>query len=375
MNSHIGIIGGGQLGRMLGIAAKRLGYVVTVIDPHELGPTAQVVDHHLQFPIDDAKALAKLDAIADFLTVELEAVDTQQLEKFRSAGSIVHPLPKTVEIIRNKFEQKKFFAQHDIAVASFTEAQNPDDLPKIAQKFGYPFLLKAAVGAYDGKGNAVVSSEADFEGALKTLGDRQLYAEKFVPFTKELAVMVARSSTREVRTYPVVETVHVNNICHTVSAPARVSEAVQETALTLARQVVTLLDGVGVFGVEMFLLEDGSVMVNEVAPRVHNSGHYTLEACVTDQFEQHIRAITGLPLGATDLLTPAACMVNILGEHEQPARVTGLETALGIPQVAVHIYGKADTRTERKMGHITALGSSFEEALERAQQARKAITI
>jgi phosphoribosylaminoimidazole carboxylase PurK protein len=202
-----------------------------------------------------------------------------------------------------------------------------------------------------------------------------LYAERFVPFQKELAIMLARSMSGDIAAYPVVETVHRNNICHTVLAPAPIDREAYEQAEELGKVTMRHLKGAGVFGIEMFLTEDSRVLINELAPRVHNSGHYTKEACSTSQFEQHIRAITGLPLGETDMIVPAAVMVNILGKRQGAAQLSGLPDALRVPNVGVHIYGKANTKPGRKMGHITAGANDLEEAQRNAQLARTLISI
>jgi 5-(carboxyamino)imidazole ribonucleotide synthase len=236
-------------------------------------------------------------------------------------------------------------------------------------------LIKTRFGAYDGRGNMVVDSPERTREAWDVFSGQDLYAEKFVPFTKELAVMAGRSMDGELIAYPVVETVHERNICVEVIAPAEVPESVAAQAHKTAMQVAGLLKGAGMFGIEMFLTNSGEVVVNEVAPRVHNSGHYTMEGARTSQFEQHIRAITGLPLGETAMSATAAVMINILGEGNHPAEVKGLAEALDIPGVHVHLYGKSPTKIDRKMGHITAVGQTISEARERAREARRLLSI
>ncbi|MBI3887476.1 ATP-grasp domain-containing protein [Candidatus Microgenomates bacterium] len=202
-----------------------------------------------------------------------------------------------------------------------------------------------------------------------------MYVEKNVSFTKELAVVVARNTKGEISIYPVVETIHNNNICHLVIAPAPIDQKIATKARKLARKTMQQLQGAGVFGIEMFVAQDGNVLINEIAPRVHNSGHYTTEACVTSQFEQHIRAVTGLPLGSTKMKVPAAVMINILGERTGQVDAKGFERVLAIPNVSVHIYGKMETKLERKMGHLTVIGETVEECLRKAKKARKLLTI
>jgi phosphoribosylaminoimidazole carboxylase PurK protein len=272
-------------------------------------------------------------------------------------------------------KQNNFLKKAGIPIANFVGIETREDILSAIEKFGYPILLKARFDAYDGRGNALIETETDIEKGLYKLKDRKLYVEQFVPFVKELSVVAARNTKGEIASYPVVETVHKNNICHTVLAPAQIEKNIADRAHSLAIQTMKHFDGAGVFGIEMFLTRDGQVLVNEIAPRVHNSGHFTIEACVTSQFEQHIRAITDLPLGSTEMVVPAAVMLNILGDRSGKAEISGLEKALAIPNVAVHIYGKADTRPERKMGHITATAKTLDEALEKATEARNYIGI
>jgi phosphoribosylaminoimidazole carboxylase PurK protein len=222
----------------------------------------------------------------------------------------------------------------------------------------------------------MVNSPQELTEALQNFAGQPLYAERLVPFTKELAIMVAKGqSTVETETYPLTETMHQRNICIETLTPANVDEKVSKQAEKLANDVAQQLEGSGVFGIEMFLTEDNLLLINEIAPRVHNSGHYTIEACETSQFEQHIRAITGIPLGSTDLKVPTAVMVNILGERDGETEVKGQSEAEKIPGVSVHFYGKSPTKVDRKMGHITAVGDTVEEARERAHKARKLISI
>jgi 5-(carboxyamino)imidazole ribonucleotide synthase len=375
MNHRIGIIGGGQLGRMLAFAAKRLGYTVTVIDPTPQSPAGQVVDEQIVGDFKDEAAIRKLATKSDFITFEIELANSQILDELTKAGKQIHPSAKTLGLIKDKFEQKKFLHKAGIPVAEFKAVETKADIEKAAQKFGYPLLLKARFDAYDGRGNALIKKPGEIEAAMTKLAGRQLYVEKFVPFVKELAVMVARSTKGEIVSYPVVETLHKNNICHLVLVPAPVDTKVIKKAQRLAKKVMQHLKGAGVFGIEMFLTKDNKVWINELAPRVHNSGHYTSEACITSQFEQHIRAIAGLPLGKTDLIVPAAAMINILGERQGAVEIKGLDNVLKIPNVTVHIYGKAETKLERKMGHITVLDQTLAKAVSRAKKARKALGI
>jgi 5-(carboxyamino)imidazole ribonucleotide synthase len=374
--SHrIGFVGGGQLGRMLGLAAKSMGFYVTVIDPTPNSPAGQVVDRQIIADFKDEEAIRELASLSDFLTFEIELANAAILDEVAGSGVKVNPSAITLSVIKDKFLQKQFLHKAQIPTAESKVVETQEDIKKAGSEFGYPLLLKARLDAYDGKGNALIKHESDIPGAMAKLKHRTLYIEKFVPFTKELAVMVARSTTGEIVSYPVVETIHKNNICHTVIAPAEVSVTVKKKAQHIAEKTMKSLKGAGVFGIEMFLTKKGEVLVNEIAPRVHNSGHYTTEACVTSQFEQHIRAVTGLPLGSTDMIAPHAVMVNILGDRQGKAQVKGLDKALAIPGLSVHIYGKEETKIERKMGHITAIDKTASGALKKAVQARAYIHI
>lgn len=367
----IGIIGGGQLGRMLTLAALPLGFRVVVVESGEDSPAAQVGAQQIVGNLYDPEALKQLADEADYVTVEIEHLDADALENIAAAGVPVHPAPSTIRLIQDKLAQKEFLAKAGIPVAPFAPVETVPEAKQLLADYGGKILIKTRHGAYDGRGNMVVSSDEDVQTAFKRFAGQKLYVEKFVPFTKELAVMVARGLDGSIATYPVVETVHERNICVEVVAPAPVDTAVHEAAEALAAQVASLLEGAGMFGIELFLTEDNQVLVNEIAPRVHNSGHYTMNVSRTSQFEQHIRAVSGLPLGDTSLMAPAAAMVNILGEHDRPTVVKGLEDALADPHVSVHLYGKSPTKVDRKMGHINATGDTIDEARKRARRARK----
>jgi 5-(carboxyamino)imidazole ribonucleotide synthase len=375
VKQRLGIVGGGQLGRMLTSSAKQLGFDVTVIDPTPNSPAGQMADRQITAAYDDAAAIRQLAGQVDFITFEIESAGAKTLEELAAGGAVINPAPQTLAIIKDKLEQKRWLQAAGIPVAEFAAVQTAADVRSAGEAAGYPLLLKARHGAYDGRGNAVIKSADGIAAAMQRLAGRELYLEHHVPFTKELAVIVARSLAGDTAVYPVVETIHRNNICHQVYAPARVAAEVTKQAEQLAAQVAAQLEGAGVFAIEMFVTDDGAVLVNEIAPRVHNSGHLTIEANLTSQFEQQVRAVTGLPLGSTKAKVPAAVMVNILGERSGPVQLEGLDRALAIPGVSVHIYGKAETRPERKMGHLTAVADTIDTAADSAQRARKEITI
>lgn len=371
----IGIVGGGQLGRMLTLAAIPLGYRVVVINPTADSPAAQVGAEEIVAQLYDQAALREMAKQSDYITVEIEHLDADILDVLAAGGKQVNPAPKTIKLIQDKFLQKQFLDKAGIPVAPFVEITDRNSAAKALKDFGGNMLIKTRHGAYDGRGNMLIMNLADIDKALEIFADQQLYAEALVPFKKELAVMVARSVNGDIASYPVVETIHQRNICVEVLAPAPISDKQLKQAKKIAVKVAKLLEGAGVFGVEMFLTRNNKIVVNEIAPRVHNSGHYTLEANRTSQFEQHVRAITGMPLGDAGMVVPAAVMINVLGERDGPTKHKGLAATLKIPDVSVHLYGKSPTKIDRKMGHITATGKSLPDARKRARLARKQLRI
>jgi len=378
MKKRIGIVGGGQLARMMAEPAKRLGLALTVIDPTPNSPAGQLANE-ITADFNDEKALRELAKRSDVITIEIEVTDEEGLknilEELNESGLPVHPSPKTLAVIQDKLLQKLFLKKNKIPTPDFLEVKTSRDILKAEEKFSFPLVLKARTGAYDGRGNALIKNKSQVDSALNKLRGKKLYVEKFVPFIKELAVIVARSTSGEIVTYPVVETIHKNNILHYLLSPAPVDNKVATKVNELAIKTMKHLKGAGVFGIEMFLTNDGKVLINEIAPRVHNSGHHTIEANETSQFEQHVRAITGMLLGSTRATSPAAVMINILGDRTGKANPKGIEKAEKIPGVTVHIYGKLETKLERKMGHITAIADTLDEALNNAKLARSYITI
>ena len=376
MKNRIGIIGGGQLGRMMTQEAKKMGFYVTILDPTPNSPAGQVADQQVIADYNDEEAIIKVSKQSDYLTFEIENTNGQFLDQLEKKVSCkINPSGKSWRLFQDKLKQKQLFTKVKIPTPKFLPIENIQDLKKAINKLKYPVLLKARFDAYDGRGNALIKTENDIDKAWEKLKGKKLYVEEYISFDKELAVMVARSTTGNIVHYPVVETMQKNNICHYVIAPAKISPLAKKRAVNLAIKIVKLLKGSGVFGIEMFKTGDDQILINEIAPRVHNSGHYTIEACITNQFDQHIRAITGLPLGKTDMIIPSIVMLNILGRRLGEANLTGLEKALSLPNTAVHIYGKKETKPERKMGHITVIGKNLNQLLKTANQARKYINI
>lgn len=372
----IGVLGGGQLGRMMAHAAQRIGVKLIVLDPAGARSPAGQITESIEGSFDDPVEVMKLAERCDVVTVEIEHVNAAALAKIEAEGKVVvQPSSATISLIQDKYKQKVYLQEKKIAVADFVSVETEEDIAKVGERWGYPVMLKTRRLAYDGKGNAVVANAAAIAEAFAKLGGNRgkdvLYVERWVPYVKELAVMVARSTTGEVATYPTVETVHENSICLTTVTPPAVSAAASRAAQALATDAVKKLTGAGIFGVEMFLLADGSVILNEIAPRPHNSGHYTIEACGTCQFEMHLRAVLGLPLGDPSLQVGAAGMFNLLGGAGGAVELDAVSArALTVPGTRVHLYGKPDCRPGRKMGHINIMAPDAVTLAERIAAVR-----
>ncbi|KIW29570.1 phosphoribosylaminoimidazole carboxylase, ATPase subunit [Cladophialophora immunda] len=386
MDDHIvGVLGGGQLGRMLVEAANRLNIQVGVLDA-DSAPAKYLAnsDRHVTGSFANASDVKALASRCDVLTYEIEHVDTQILEELEAEKPYVEgtkwsrfqPSWQTVRTIQDKFTQKQHFAKYAIPISkSIAVSPSQQGLKDAGDALEYPFMLKSRTQAYDGRGNFPVKSASDIGPAISALAERPLYAEKWAHFKMELAVMVVKIAQEDdpdawetnTLAYPTVETVHEDSICKLVYVPPRdVSHEVARAAQDLARRAVSTFRGTGVFGVELFLLPDDSLVVNEIAPRPHNSGHYTIEACHMSQFEAQIRSIlpdlaSKIPSGATDLTVKAAIMLNILGGPQPDSHMLVAKAALDVPGAKIHLYGKGEGRPGRKMGHITITGSSLSE--------------
>lgn len=371
----VGILGGGQLGRMLVEAANRLNVNTVILDAPN-SPAKQISNstEHIDGSFTNPEDIKRLAAKCDVLTIEIEHVDVPTLKSLTEINPNlkIYPSPETIELIQDKYIQKEHLIKNGLKVATSKPIDSPsvEVLGQIGNEYGYPFVLKSRKFAYDGRGNYIVKSESDIPDALATLKDRTLYVEKWAPFTKELAVMIVRSIDGRVFSYPVVETIHQNSICHLCYAPARIPDSVQLKAKLLAENAVKSFPSCGIFGVEMFYLENGELLINEIAPRPHNSGHYTIDACVTSQFEAHVRAILDLPLPTnfTSLSTTNtnAIMLNVLGEAEKDGELKTCERALATPGASVYLYGK-ESKPNRKVGHINVISSSMVECERRLQ--------
>jgi 5-(carboxyamino)imidazole ribonucleotide synthase len=375
--TRIGLLGGGQLAQMLTQAAISLGIDTAVYERTPDSPAARLTTISAVGEWDDLPALEAFAARCDLLTLENEFIYADSLAHLERRGVTVLPSSATLATIQDKLLQKQCYSESGLAVPRFAAVDSPADVARTAESFGYPLVLKTRYGGYDGYGNAAVDSVEDIPAAWEHLmrSGRRLMIEAWVPFERELAVMILRGLDGEIRAYPVVETIQQNHICHVVRAPAEIAPEIAARAVALASQAVTALDGVGVFGVELFLLPDGSLLLNEAAPRPHNSGHYTIEACVTSQFENHLRAVLGMPLGDTRMIAPAAVMVNVLGRRSGPVDFDGIRDALAVEGAHLHLYGKHESRIGRKMGHVTALGATLAAAEAVARNAESRITL
>lgn len=362
MIEKIGIIGGGQLGRMMVPSAKELGFHVKVVENTEDCPAGQVGADVLKAPITDLDAVEQLVEESDVTTWEIEHIPAELLVELQGKDHNIQADPATLVIIQDKLIQSEYLQSVGIPVAPFSEELDED-----AFLGGGPYVIKSRKGGFDGRGNLVVDS-LDDPRIQEKFQDIDIYVQQKLEFEKELAVIAARDMKGNIVTYPVVETVHEDNICHTVTSPAQVDKSVHEKAEEVARQTLKYLNGAGVFAIEMFLV-NGDIIVNEIAPRVHNSGHLTIEANKTSQFEQHIRAVTGLPLGSSEQIAPAAVMVNILGTQTGDLDRKGLDKVAGEKDTKLHLYGKTP-RPARKIGHITTLAATAEEAHAIAARSR-----
>lgn len=362
---RLGIVGGGQLARMTAMSALQLGCDVVILEKNPFSPAATLATHSLVGDWTQPGPVLELASRVDVVTLENEFVDASLLRMLEDAGHKVFPSSRSLALVQDKFLQKQAVQAAGLAIPEMRAVDDLEQLHEAIGDLGLPLVLKARRNAYDGKGNASIRELSDVVTAWEKLGGHRgnpLYVEAFCDFTAELAVIITRSGNGETAVYPVVETVQRDHVCHLVRAPAPVSHDISAAAADVGRRAVEAAGAVGSFGVEMFLTRNGEIVVNELAPRVHNSGHYTIEACICSQFENHVRAVLGLPLGSTRMVAPAAVMVNLLGQTQASGRVCGLDEALAIEGTHVHLYGKTTSGKGRKMGHVTALGQSLAEA-------------
>ncbi len=365
----IGILGGGQLARMSAYQAYKLGFDIAILEKNKNSPAGQLTKNEFVGWVDDPELLRDFASCSDVITLENEFVDYHYLEFLESLGKRVIPSSRTISKIQDKFIQKKTLQKAGIPVAEFVEVKDNSTYKSISKKIGEKFLLKSRKMGYDGYGNYTVAGEKDFADGVEKLKDRhsELMAEKFVDFKMELAVMVVRSKG-ETLEYPVVQTIQKNHICHTVVAPAQIGSREMKETQKIAAAAVEAVKGFGLYGIELFITADNKILVNEMAPRPHNSGHYTIEACTTSQFENHIRAVLNLPLGSVEMIKKHAVMINLLGKKEGAGIVDSYSDALNDRDIHLHIYGKDKSRIGRKMGHITVIGDNPDAILKKAKK-------
>ena len=377
MSKVLGIIGGGQLGMMLTEAAHNMKEEISkiiVLDPTENCPASKVGAEQIIADFKDEDAIKKLSELSDIITYEIESGDSDTLKKLE-AYTEINPSPDTLKIIQDKLLQKQFLQNNGIPVAEFAIIENKEELDQMIDKMGLPLLLKMRKDAYDGRGNYKINSKSDIDDALDLFSGKSLMVEKFIKFEKEVSVIAARNTKGEIATYPVVENIHENNILKMTIAPGRVSENVKKQAERIAEKTMEVLHGAGVFGIEMFVTSDDEILINEIAPRVHNSGHHTLQSSDTSQFEQHLRAILGMNLGDVSIKSPTI-MYNILG----PATFQGEYNVLCPKKnnIFLKMYGKLESKPQRKIGHINIVdkdNSGMNELLTQVEDLKKNLVI
>ncbi len=371
-NIQLGVLGGGQLGRMLIQSAINFNLDVHILDPDDNAPCKTIATHFTKGPLTDYDTVYHWGKKLDLITIEIENVNVEALKALQKEGKKVYPQPEVIELIQDKRVQKQFYEKHKIPTSPFVLVENKEDVKKHLNFL--PAVNKLGREGYDGRGVQKIKTEQDIALAF----DKPGLLEKFVDFEKEISVIVARNENKETSTFPVVELVFhpVHNLVEYLFAPAEISQEQAAKAEAIAIQIIEKLDMVGLLAVEMFITRDGDVLVNEIAPRTHNSGHQTIEANITSQFEQHLRAVLNLPLGATDAKIPSA-MVNLLGEdnYSGEAKYTGMDAVLAIPGVAIHLYGKKLTKPFRKMGHITIVDQDVERLKEKANKVKETLKV
>ncbi|RIJ68779.1 5-(carboxyamino)imidazole ribonucleotide synthase [Rummeliibacillus sp. POC4] len=353
----IGIIGGGQLGRMMALAAKEAGFKIAVLEPTMDSPCGQVADIRIVAPYNDKTALEELAEVSDVITFEFENIDYEGLKRLTEVAYVPQGA-ELIKITQDRILEKKAITQSGCPVANYIACQNFNELVQNIESIGYPCIVKTARGGYDGKGQQTVYSYDDLELVAPLFDHSACVAEAFVPFLKEISVIVQRNGQGETYCLPIGENIHVNHILHETIVPARIEKKTAKLAIEAAEKIADNLQLVGTLAVEMFVLEDGTVVINELAPRPHNSGHYSIEACNISQFHQHVRAVCGWPLRKPKLWSPSV-MVNILGQHVIPVT----NSLSKYPNWSIHLYGKKQAKKNRKMGHVTIMTDDLDHTI------------
>ena len=372
----IGILGGGQLARMILEANYKYGFEFIILSKTTSSPAGKICNNEMVGDWNDEKVLGEFASKCDVVTLENEFIDYTKIAYIESLGKPVHPSSKVIKLVQDKLIQKNTLNELGIPVADFVEVNSKDDIKSFAGVYDYPVILKSRTMGYDGKGNYKIDSEDDIDAALETIGARgELMCERFIDFKMEIATQAARNKNGDIRIYPVVETIQKNHICHIVKASRNKFSTIKEEVNNIAKKILEEIEYVGVIGIEMFLTKEDNILVNELAPRVHNTGHYTIEGAFVSQFENHVRAILDLPLGDTDMTSDSAVMINILGEKDASAKLVRLGAVLENDKTYLHVYGKDETKVGRKMGHITVLDKYIDAAERVAVKCREAIDI
>jgi 5-(carboxyamino)imidazole ribonucleotide synthase len=367
--STIGVLGGGQLGRMFAMAARRLGYRVHTLAPDHDTPTGQIADLEINASYDDMAAVRAFAQAVDVVTFEFENVSAAAIVEAEQ-HAIVRPNGRSLAIAQHRLKEKSFLAEHGLPVAPFAPVRTDADLAAAIKTAGCPSVLKTATSGYDGKGQILIAKPGDLDTAWTSLGRREAVLEAFLDLDREISVIGARGVGGEWSHFGPIENAHAHHILDVSVAPASVPEAAAVQAVDVTRRVMDALDFVGILCIEFFITRDGRLVVNELAPRPHNSGHLTFDACRTSQFEQQLRAVCGLPLGSPEMLHPAAAMANLLGDIWEGGE-PNWAAALAMPDVKLHLYGKSSPRPGRKMGHLTVLADSPEKAKSQVLTARE----
>lgn len=369
--STLGMLGGGQLGRMFTIAARTMGYEVIVLDPDQESPAGKLATDHICADYADQNALDKIAKSCDAVTTEFENVPASTLEAL-AATCPVRPGAQAVTITQDRIHEKNFLRDNGFPTAPFAVIHSLEDLQKNIGNIGTPAILKVSRFGYDGKGQFSIKAKSDADKGWETLNGEACVLEQRMPLDIEVSVVLARGLEGEVRTYPVSENIHEEGILDVSVVPARIDKELENKVLDMAKQIAIALDYVGIMAVEFFIC-NGKLLVNEIAPRPHNSGHYTLDACVTDQFEQQVRAVCGLPLGETTLLSPIV-MINMLGDIWHDGNPPKWQKLLNHPNVKLHLYGKQKARPGRKMGHFNVLANNIDDALSLAEDLKQQLS-
>lgn len=372
---NIGVLGGGQLARMLIEAGSRYGFDFHILSKEEDCPAGRITKFETVGDWNDINIVRTFSSQCDVITLENEFIDYHILECIEKSGKKILPGSETIRLIQDKLFQKQTLSRIGVPVAEYCEVASADDIRQFAESYGYPVILKTRTMGYDGKGNACIDDVSEIENAVRKLAERgRLMCERYIDFELEIATQAVRTKEGEVKVYPVVETIQEDHICKFVIASAGRFADLQPEVGSICKEILNSMSYVGVMGIEMFLT-GGKILVNELAPRVHNSGHYTIEGCRTSQFENHVRAVSGLPLGPADMKCKAAVMINILGRSVGNVNDGGIDKVASFEDTYLHYYGKKESRPGRKLGHITVTGYNVSELMERAIRSRDELTV